>query len=120
MPTYYFVNEFQVHERTYKYVQGFIPGITFARQRQNEHFGGFIIEEPDTRSFDELKRSDWVDGLQLSEGGSGIISIRGSDLYPTRAGLDPDELPAALIKDYDYDQVASLRLTKENKCCLIL
>jgi len=133
MTFYYYVCLYEVHGHTHKDIQEFVPAKTFARNVGSRYFGGFVWDQEDNRSFEELKNSDWVDGLQLLCGGNGIVTVRGADLYRTMQEIQDklEELPIAVTKTYDTSKVkscyqnspvniASKKKEKKSICCILL
>jgi len=137
MTSYYYVRMYEVFGRSSKVIQEFKPAKSFAQRIGNPHFGGFVIKERDDRSFENLKREDWVTGLEILEGGHGVIIVRGSDLYRTEKEIQEklEQLPSAVTKQYDTNQVQtslydscgltigydeSTKKGKQSNCCIII
>lgn len=123
MTEYYYVYVYNVHGREYRYIGCFVPAKSFARSN-NQYFGGFIAKEFDQRPLEELKNEKNIIGLQVNEGGCGIMSIRGSDLYKSRQELWEirDQVPIAEIME--MGEVIKLRSKSQSdlkrQCCVIL
>lgn len=74
---YWFVD----HER--KLVGEIVPAKSVKRSECVD-FGGWCVDEPDLRPFAELSQSKNIFGLKMNEGGAGLITVRGQDLYENR------------------------------------
>lgn len=107
-----------------------MPAKTFAHRVNSQCFGGVTAKEFDTRPFEELQQEEWVSGLELLEGGNGIIKVRGADLYRTRKELQDklETIPVAMTKEditlkdlkYDYDEKTGKFVSTSSSlfCCL--
>jgi hypothetical protein len=49
----------------------------------HQYFGGHMIDQIDVRSLAELRKSAFVDGIWMKQGGSSPVTIKTSDLFLT-------------------------------------
>ncbi len=65
----------------------FVPAKSF-RRNDSPYFGGYLVDEPDDRPFEELVKDSEVQGIILLEGGHGIRRLKGSQLFRTKADAE--------------------------------
>jgi hypothetical protein len=77
---YYFVSATpSFHDTLYICVGTFVA----CTSKPSKDFGGHMIDQIDVRSLSELRKSAFVDGIWMKEGGSSPVTINTHDLFLT-------------------------------------
>ena len=81
--TYYFIRPKEDKCIWLPDIGSIIPALSL-KKNTDRYFGGWLINEPDLRSFEILSQLDKVLGLEVLEGGCNEVYISGKDLFRTK------------------------------------
>jgi len=77
-PTYFFIRRQEPLD-----IGEFIPAVS-VKPSESQYFGGWVVDVPDLRPYEELSRCDFIHGIEVLEGGCGRLYVKGCDLFQTR------------------------------------